>query len=159
MQLFDAPLTVDGHALVVPLSIGVALAPEHGGGPRLISRAAAATMQSVRRSGGHGHAVFDSRIDANHNEELLITRELQHAVVKRQLELFFQPRIDATTLQVSAVEALLRWRHPTLGLVSPARFIPVAERHGLIETIGGWALDAALRQSPRGAAASSCAWR
>ena len=146
VQLFDAPLTVDGHALVVPLSIGVALAPEHGGGPRLISRAAAA-MQSVRRSGGHGHAVFDSRIDANHNEELLITRELQHAVVKRQLELFFQPRIDATTLQVSAVEALLRWRHPTLGLVSPARFIPVAERHGLIETIGGWALDAALRQA------------
>ena len=51
-----------------------------------------------------------TRIDANHNEELLITRELQHAVVKRQLELFFQPRIDATTLQVSAVEALLRWR-------------------------------------------------
>ena len=68
-------------------------------------------------------------------------------MVKRQLELFFQPRIDATTLQISAVEALLRWRHPTLGLVSPARFIPVAERHGLIETIGGWALDAALRQA------------
>ncbi len=146
VQLFDAPLTVDGRALVVPLSIGVALAPEHGGGPRLIGRAAAA-MQSVRRSGGHGHAVFDSRIDANHNEELLIARELQHAVVKRQLELFFQPRIDATTLQVCAVEALLRWRHPTLGLVSPARFIPVAERHGLIETIGGWVLDAALRQA------------
>lgn len=145
VQCFDAPLAVDGRELVVPLSIGLAIAPEHGGA-RLIARAAAA-MQSVRRSGGHAHAVFDARIDATHNEELLIARELQHAVVKRQLELFFQPRIDATTLQVSAVEALLRWRHPTLGLVSPARFIPVAERHGLIETIGGWALDAALRQA------------
>ena len=146
VQAFAAPLTIDGCELTLPLSIGLAIAPEHGNGPRLIGRAAAA-MQSVRRSGGHAHAVFDSRIDATHNEELLIARELQHAVVKRQLELFFQPRIDATTLQVSAVEALLRWRHPTLGLVSPARFIPVAERHGLIETIGGWALDAALRQA------------
>lgn len=146
VQAFDAPLSVDGRELAAPLSIGLAIAPEHGGGPRLIGRAAAA-MQAVRRSGGHAHAVFDSRIDATHNEELLIARELQHAVVKRQLELFFQPRVDAATLQVSAVEALLRWRHPTLGLVSPARFIPVAERHGLIETIGGWVLDAALRQA------------
>lgn len=146
VQAFDAPLDVDGRALAVPLSVGLAVAPEHGGGARLIGRAAAA-MQAVRRSGGHAHAVFDARIDATHNEEVLIARELQHAVVKRQLELFFQPRIDAATLKVSAVEALLRWRHPTLGLVSPARFIPVAERHGLIETIGGWALDAALRQA------------
>lgn len=146
VEAFDAPLQLAGRERQLGVSIGVALAPEHGSGIRLLGRAAAA-MHSVRRSGGHAHAVFDSRIDANHNEELLIARELQHAVVKRQLELFFQPRVDATTLQVTAVEALLRWRHPNLGLVSPARFIPIAERHGLIETIGGWALDAALRQA------------
>lgn len=146
VDAFDAPLQAGGRECQVGVSIGVALAPEHGSGIRLLGRAGAA-MQSVRRSGGHAHAVFDARIDASHNEELLIARELQHAVVKRQLELFFQPRVDASTLQVTAVEALLRWRHPNLGLVSPARFIPVAERHGLIETIGGWALDAALRQA------------
>jgi diguanylate cyclase (GGDEF)-like protein len=139
LDAFDAPLRAGERECHVGVSIGVALAPEHGNGLRLLGRAAAA-MHSVRRSGGHAHAVFDARIDANHNEELLIARELQHAVVKRQLELFFQPRIDAATLQVTAVEALLRWRHPNLGLVSPARFIPLAERHGLIETIGGWAL-------------------
>ncbi|TXC66732.1 EAL domain-containing protein [Piscinibacter aquaticus] len=152
VEAFDAPLQAGGRECRVGVSIGVALAPEHGSGIRLLGRAAAA-MQSVRRSGGHAHAVFDARIDANHNEELLIARELQHAVVKRQLELFFQPRIDASTLQVTAVEALLRWRHPNLGPVSPARFIPIAERHGLIETIGGWALDAALRQPHCGAKA------
>ena len=146
VEAFGEPLPCGGRECPVGVSIGVALAPEHGSGIRLLGRAAAA-MLSVRRSGGHAHAVFDARIDANHNEELLIARELQHAVVKRQLELFFQPRVDAGTLQVTAVEALLRWRHPNLGLVSPARFIPVAERHGLIETIGGWALDAALRQA------------
>jgi len=146
VDAFGAPLQAAGRELHVGVSIGLAVAPEHGSGARLLGRASAA-MQSVRRSGGHAHAVFDARIDATHNEELLIARELQHAVVKRQLELFFQPRVDASTLKVTAVEALLRWRHPNLGLVSPSRFIPVAERHGLIETIGGWALDAALRQA------------
>lgn len=146
VDAFASPLQAAGRELHVGVSVGLTVAPEHGSGARLLGRAAAA-MHSVRRSGGHAHAVFDARIDASHNEELLIARELQHAVVKRQLELFFQPRVDASTLQVTAVEALLRWRHPNLGLVSPARFIPVAERHGLIETIGGWALDAALRQA------------
>lgn len=146
VEAFQQPVQAQGRALQLGVSIGLAVAPEQGSGVRLLGRAAAA-MLAVRRSGGHAHAVFDARIDASHNEELLIARELQHAVVKRQLELFFQPRIDASTLQVTAVEALLRWRHPNLGLVSPARFIPVAERHGLIETVGGWALDAALRQA------------
>ncbi|MGD9836081.1 MAG: EAL domain-containing protein, partial [Piscinibacter sp.] len=146
VDALGAPLQAAGRELHVGASVGLSVAPEHGSGVRLLGRAVAA-MQSVRRSGGHAHAAFDARIDASHNEELLIARELQHAVVKRQLELFFQPRVDANTLKVTAVEALLRWRHPNLGLVSPARFIPVAERHGLIETVGGWALDAALRQA------------
>jgi diguanylate cyclase (GGDEF)-like protein len=146
VDAFAAPLTLDGHELPLGLSVGLAIAPEHGSSPRLLGRAAAA-MHSVKRSGGAAHAVFDPRIEAAQGEELLVARELQHAVVKRQLELFYQPRIDAATLQVTTVEALLRWRHPTLGLVSPARFIPVAERYGLIETIGGWVLDAALKQA------------
>ncbi|WP_341889465.1 bifunctional diguanylate cyclase/phosphodiesterase [Variovorax sp. YR752] len=143
---FAAPMTVDGRELAITLSVGLAVAPDHGGNLRLLNKAAAA-MQSVKRSGGGSYAVFDPRIEAAHGEEATIARELQQAVVKRQLELFYQPRLDAATLQVSAVEALLRWRHPTLGLVSPARFIPIAERHGLIDSIGGWALDAALKQA------------
>lgn len=143
---FAAPLAVDGREVAITLSVGLAVAPEHGGNLRLLAKAAAA-MQAVKRSGGGSHAVFDPRIEAAHGEEANIAHELQQAVVKRQLELFYQPRLDTATLQVSAVEALLRWRHPTLGLVSPARFIPIAERHGLIDSIGGWALDAALKQA------------
>ncbi len=146
VQAFAAPLLVDGHAVPVALSIGLSVAPEHGSNLRLLAKAAAA-MQSVKRNGGDSHALFDPRIEAAHGEEASIARELQQAVVKRQLELFFQPRLETATMQVSAVEALLRWRHPTLGLVSPARFIPIAERHGLIDSIGGWALDAALKQA------------
>ncbi|MBL0091899.1 MAG: EAL domain-containing protein [Piscinibacter sp.] len=91
--------------------------------------------------------LFDPRIEAEQNEEATIARELQQAILQKQLELFYQPKIDAATLQVTAVEALLRWRHPALGLVSPARFIPIAERQGLIEPIGAWVLEHAIKQA------------
>ena len=128
------------------MSVGLAVAPEHDAGLRLINKADAAA-RAVQRSGGAAHAVFDPRIEAAHNEELSIARELHEAGAKRQLELFFQPKIDARKLEVTAVEALLRWRHPAMGLVSPARFIPIAERQGLMEALGQWVLDGALKQA------------
>jgi EAL domain-containing protein (putative c-di-GMP-specific phosphodiesterase class I) len=139
-------MNVDGHDLELGVSVGLAVAPEHDAGPRLINKAAAA-MRAVQRSGGGAHAVFDPHIEAAHNEELAIARELQEAAAKGQLELFFQPKIDARKLEVTTVEALLRWRHPAMGLVSPARFIPIAERQGLMEPLGHWVLQGALKQA------------
>ncbi len=144
-QAMAAPLAVDGRDLEVGASVGLAVAPEHGDGPRLLGRAAAAT-RAVQRSGGGAHAVFDPRIEAEHNGELAMARDLQEAAAKGQLELFFQPKIDARLLEVVAVEALLRWRHPIHGLVSPARFVPIAERQGLIDVLGQWVLEGALKQ-------------
>jgi diguanylate cyclase (GGDEF)-like protein len=145
-QAFAAPVDVGGRPVELVVSVGLALAPEHDAGPRLISKAGAAA-HAVQRSGGGAHAVFDPRIEAAHNEEMSMARELHGADAKRQLELFFQPMIDARKLEVTAVEALLRWRHPAMGLVSPARFIPVAERQGLMEGLGQWVLDGALKQA------------
>jgi diguanylate cyclase len=145
-QAFAAPVSLDGRDVELVVSVGLAIAPEHDTGLRLINKAAA-TSHAVQRSGGHAHAVFDPRIEAAHNEELSIARELHEAANKRQLELFFQPKIDARKLEVTAVEALLRWRHPTMGLVSPARFIPIAERQGLMEALGHWVLDGAIKQA------------
>lgn len=144
-QAMAAPLNVDGRELEVGASVGLAVAPEHGDGPRLLGKAAVAT-RAVQRSGGGAHAVFDPRIEAEHNTELTMARDLQEATAKGQLELFFQPKIDARRLAVVAVEALLRWRHPTHGLVSPARFVPIAERQGLIDVLGQWVLEGALKQ-------------
>jgi EAL domain-containing protein (putative c-di-GMP-specific phosphodiesterase class I) len=76
-----------------------------------------------------------------------MARELRQAIARDQLHLVYQPKIDALTLQVTAVEALLRWEHPTLGNVSPADFIPLAERYGLIEAIGDWVAEQALAQA------------
>ena len=80
-------------------------------------------------------------------EQAQILSDLRVAVERRQLELVYQPKIDARSLQVTAAEALLRWHHPQRGVVSPAVFIPVAERHGLIGAIGDWVIEEACRQA------------
>ncbi|MDE2157743.1 MAG: bifunctional diguanylate cyclase/phosphodiesterase [Burkholderiales bacterium] len=146
VEAFADALKVGSQSVSVGLSAGIARAPEHSGGARLLGKAAAA-MRSVKRGGGGAHALFDPQIEAQQREEFTIARELRQAIDKHELELVYQPKIDAQSLQVTAVEALLRWRHPTLGAVSPARFIPVAEKHGLIKAIGNWVLDRALVQA------------
>ncbi|GMV44757.1 MAG: hypothetical protein AMXMBFR66_01550 [Pseudomonadota bacterium] len=146
IEAFAEPLAADAGPVAVGVSIGIAVAPEHGSGGQLLANAAAA-MRAARRSGGGTYALFDPQIEAQQRDETIIARELRQAVARRELELVYQPKIDADSLQVTAVEALLRWRHPALGLVSPVRFIPIAERHGLIEPIGNWVLESALRQA------------
>ena len=146
LTTFGEPLTVDGRALSLGMSVGVAQYPEHGPLSRMVARAAAA-MRSAKLAGGKGHAVFNPQVDAAEHEELSLARELLRAIEQGQLELYYQPKIDATTLQVTAAEALLRWRHPTRGMVMPDEFIPLAERHGHIAALGGWVLDEALRQA------------
>jgi diguanylate cyclase len=145
-ESFAAPASVEGRDFELVVSVGLAVAPMNDAGPRLPAMAAAAA-HAVQRSGGGAHSVFDARIAMAHNEELSIARELNEAAAKRQLELFFQPQIDARKLEVATVEALLRWRHPAMGLVSPARFIPVAERQGMMESLGQWILDGAIKQA------------
>jgi diguanylate cyclase (GGDEF)-like protein len=145
-EAFAGGVDLGGNRFGAGISVGVALFPEHGTSAQLINRAAAA-MRSVKRAGGGSHAVFDPRIETEQREEAKIAHELRQAIARRELELFYQPKIDAGSLQVTAVEALLRWKHPTLGMVSPARFIPIAEKHGLIESVGNWVLESALKQA------------
>jgi len=139
-------VALDGQRFAAGLSVGMALFPKHGSSAQLIHRAAAA-MRSVKRAGGGSHALFDPRIETEQREEQRIAQDLRQAMTRKELELVYQPKIDASSLQVTAVEALLRWKHPTMGMVSPVRFIPIAEKHGLIEPLGNWVLEAALDQA------------
>ncbi len=146
LETLCEPVVNGATALRAGLSVGVATSPEHGGSIRLIRRAQTA-MRSVKRLGGNGHAFFDAVQEEVMREEMALARELREAIKRQQLELVYQPKVNAATLQVTSVEALLRWRHPTLGMVSPARFISVAERYGLIDAIGDWVADTALAQA------------
>jgi len=84
-------------------------------------------------------------MSADLREQTLLVADLRQAIEQGQLELYFQPKVDARTLHITAAEALLRWHHPTRGHVSPAVFIPLAERNGLIGTIGNWVIEEACR--------------
>jgi diguanylate cyclase (GGDEF)-like protein len=146
VESFAGGVELDGQRHAAGLSLGMALFPQHGSSMQLIARAAAA-MRSVKRAGGGAHGQFDPRVETEQREEMRIAQDLRQAIVRKELELVYQPKIDAASLQVTAVEALLRWKHSTMGMVSPARFIPIAEKHGLIEVIGNWVLDSALAQA------------
>ncbi|MFN0183496.1 MAG: putative bifunctional diguanylate cyclase/phosphodiesterase [Aquabacterium sp.] len=142
-QPYDVP---GGKGVALTVSIGLACHPDHGPAERLIAHASAA-MREVKKNGGDDWGLFEPRMVLDSREQAELLRDLRGALAAGQLELFYQPKIDSRSLQVTAAEALLRWHHPKRGLVSPAVFIPVAERFGLITAIGQWVAQEACRQA------------
>ena len=140
------PFQVAGRELQMSGSVGIAVFPDHGHHDRLIANADAA-MHAAKRAGGNGYALFESHMNAGALEQLSLQSDLRHALERNQLQLVYQPKLDALGGQLCGAEALLRWRHPERGMVNPAVFIPVAERFGLINALGDWIIDEACRQS------------
>jgi diguanylate cyclase (GGDEF)-like protein len=137
---------VSGHELTVDVSIGIALYPQHGSRPRLLSHANAA-MRAVKQVGGGAHAEFETAMGVDMREQAELLRDLRQAAARGSLKLVYQPKIDANSLKVTAAEALLRWHDARRGVVSPTVFIPVAEKHGLIVGLGRWVIEEATRQA------------
>jgi diguanylate cyclase (GGDEF)-like protein len=142
----NAPLETGALNLQISASIGFAVYPDDAAGPRLLAHAALA-MRSVKQTGGNGHTRYDLTMSVKHREHAELLLDLRQALARGQLQLVYQPKIDARSLQVTSAEALLRWQHPRRGLVSPAQFVPLAERHGLIREIGAWVIEEACRQA------------
>jgi diguanylate cyclase (GGDEF)-like protein len=140
------PIEIAGRTLRLTASIGIACYPLHGAAHRLPTLANTA-MRAVKEIGGNAWAAFDPQMAIDQRARAALLADLRVAVHCKQLELFYQPKIDAVTMQITAAEALLRWRHPKLGIISPAVFIPLAERHGLISELGNWVIDDAARQA------------
>jgi diguanylate cyclase (GGDEF)-like protein len=139
------PYVVDADEIELTCSIGMALYPDQPNPMRLVDHANEA-MVMARSAGGGVYCLFQEGMGSNLGPQIEMQRDLRHAVERNQLMLYYQPKIDAVTGQLSGVEALLRWKHPTRGMVSPAEFIPVAERFGLIGELGQWVLREACRQ-------------
>jgi diguanylate cyclase (GGDEF)-like protein len=146
LKALQRPVTADGRELVIGCSVGIARYPEHGAAAMLLSRAEAA-MQAAKRSGGGTYCFFEPHMASGAREQVELLRELRAAIEGHQLELYFQPKIHAPTGEITGAEALMRWNHPKRGLVSPAVFIPIAERFGLIGALGDWLIDEACRQA------------
>jgi len=141
----DAPFVVEGHTLAVGVTIGVAFAPAHGDdGPTLLRHADVALYTAKR--GRLGVAAYDPARDTHSPERLALVADLRRAIDAGQLRLHYQPKVDLAGERLRGVEALVRWPHPTQGLIPPDRFIPLAEQTGLITRLTRQVLRAALRQ-------------
>jgi diguanylate cyclase (GGDEF)-like protein len=129
-------------------SVGIAVHPDHGQAAQLVARADAA-MQAAKRSGGNAWAVYENRMSDGASEQVALQQALRVALQRGELSLHFQPKVFAAGGAISGVEALLRWQHPERGWISPALFVPVAERFGLIGAIGRWVIDEGCAQLAR----------
>lgn len=119
--------------------------PDCGPVESMIPRARVA-MANAKAAGGDRYSFFDPSMTQGSADQIELLRDLRRAVELKQLELHYQPKIHAPTGEITGAEALLRWKHPTRGLIGPGSFIPLAERSGLIIPIGHWIIDEASRQ-------------
>ena len=137
-----------GPGVNLSCSVGIALHPDHGAVADLVARAEAA-MVAAKRSGGARWAVYDGQMASDVAEQVTLQQELRGALARGELSLHYQPKAHAASGAVDSVEALMRWQHPQRGWVSPALFIPLAERFGLIGALGDWVIDEACAQIAR----------
>jgi diguanylate cyclase (GGDEF)-like protein len=146
LDALAAPFLIQGHELLVGTSIGIAAARLAGERSDELLRNADVAMYTAKASGKRRFAVFEPTMHAALVARHELSAELSRSVARRELEVFYQPIIDLATLEVTGVEALIRWRHPVRGLVVPDEFIRLAEETGAIIAVGRWVLHAAATQ-------------
>ncbi|WP_240668439.1 putative bifunctional diguanylate cyclase/phosphodiesterase [Piscinibacter defluvii] len=145
IEAVTRPIELAQRRVQLSCSVGIVVHPDEGQDERLVAHADAA-MYAAKRAGGATWALYERRMDEGSLEQIELASDLRGALERGELLLHYQPKIDARRGAVCGVEALLRWRHPSRGMVSPALFVPLAERFGLIGALGAWAIDEACRQ-------------
>jgi diguanylate cyclase (GGDEF)-like protein len=141
----ELPIVVGEHSLDVRTSIGIAGFPVHGADVETLVRYGDTAMYAAKR-GNTGLAVYEPHMHEQREEQLTLLSDLRQAIEHGELRLVYQPKIALLGGMTTGVEALVRWKHPSKGMISPDRFIPFAEQTGFIKTITAWVIDAAVRQ-------------
>ncbi|MFP4013546.1 MAG: EAL domain-containing protein [Chitinispirillaceae bacterium] len=141
------PVQLGEHEIYTTTSIGISIFPTDGDGLESILKNAEAAMHRAKELGINNYQHYLPAMNAKAFEQLTLEHSLRKALKRNELVNFYQPQLDLATGRVSGMEALIRWKHPELGMISPAQFVPIAEETGLILPIGEWVLRTACKQA------------
>ncbi len=140
LEALAEPVVIDGHELFITTSIGISVFPTHGDDPVGLVKKADIAMYHAKSMGRNNCQFFDPEMSRDAERRVVLERGLRLALPRNELRLLYQPKVDIATEHVTALEALLRWEHPDMGLLKPAEFLSLAEESGLILPIGEWVL-------------------
>ncbi|HET6265823.1 MAG TPA: EAL domain-containing protein [Usitatibacter sp.] len=146
---FEPTTTIDGHELALSASVGICAFPEDGRDAQELLSNADIAMYRAKEQGRNRFCFYAAELNQLSEERLALEAGLRHALERGEIEIFYQPKIEFRTGRVTGVEALIRWRHPTLGLLMPDRFISLAEENGVIIPIGYWTLRRVCERARR----------
>ena len=143
LAAISQPFELAGQTVTIGVSIGIALYPQHGESPDLLLRSADQALYSAKKAGRNTYQIYDPALQAEERVSSQIEKYLKRAIDRGTLVLAYQPIYDIELSSIVGFEALLRWHHPELGTVEPDKFIPIAEKSGLIVPLGKWVLETA----------------
>lgn len=147
LEKLSQPISLDHHDIVITASIGISVYPNDGEEALILLKNANTAMSRAKSQGKNNYQFFTAEMNKAALERLILENQLRKVLIRNELQVHYQPLVELSSGKIIGVEALLRWQHPIQGLLSPTKFIPIAEEMGLISQIGEWVLRTACHQA------------